>query len=259
VESYEYERREETVERRAFETVNGAFTMQDLPKADDESSYYITLTAMDSKGRATVTTAYLGDIYMRYGGSGDGTHRYQLIKKADPARALVTESNGNTRFDNQLYAYEDGEDVTFTLMDNDAPIEAMKGRVLYATVQDDFSDITLSETADTTLKFSEALVPNYQLTGAYFDGKHVFALENTYMSFNPHQRELAIEIEPDKGSYRPGEAMKVEATVTNAITGAAAANTEVVLSVVDEAVFAISEQNTNILRSLYQDIYWPHI
>lgn len=259
VDSYRYDRVEEIVGTREFATENGSYILEGLPVSDDEACYFVKLTAPDSKGRTVATTAYLGDIYSGYGSSSNGTHRYMLIKQAGPATAIVEEAYGETRFNSQLYNYEDGENVTYMLTDNDQPVENMQGRLLYGVAQDGFSNINVSGGEKLTLPFSEELLPNYIITGAYFDGKHIFALENTHMYFNPRQRELDIKLEPDKAAYRPADGMTVTATVTNKYTGKPAADTSVVISVVDEAVFAIQEQYPDILRSMYQSIYYPYI
>ncbi len=259
VESYRYEEREETVDTREFTTENGAFTMTDLPQADDESCYYVKLTTTDSRGRNVEAIAWLGSIYGRYGMNDDGTHRYQLMEKPDPSTGTVYENRGDMIFEDGRGQYEDDENSVFALLDNEMPVENMTGRLLYGVVQDSITNIATANTSEITLPFAGELLPNYLLTGAYFDGKHVFALENTYMYYNSRQRELEIELKPNKNSYRPAENMTVDATVKNAVTGAPAADTAVVLSVVDEAVFAIQEQYTDILSRMYQSVYYPFV
>lgn len=259
VDSFRYERREEVVDSREFATVNGGYTLEDLPVSDQDACYFVVLETDDSQGRNVRITAYLGDLYSRYGSSDNGTHTYTLVKQTDPEYAEMNESGGDVYMEQASSQFDDGESAEFLLLDNDLPLDGMQGRLLYGVVQDRFSNIAVTDAERFTLPFADSLLPNYLLTGAYFDGKHVFALENTYMNFNARRRELEIALDTDKESYRPADPLRVDATVTNAYTGKPAADTAVVLSVVDEAVFAIQEQYPNILQRIYAAVYYPYI
>lgn len=262
VNSYTYVEHNDIVDIRSFTTEAGKYMLKDLPLSDNENCYYLELITQDSKNRPVVTEVYLGSPYFYDEYQDDGTHRYILNKKAAVTADDAIEKNGKFYFSSINHVrsrFKDNENVTFVLEDNDTPVKEMKGRILYAVVQDNYSNITLTEQPEITLPFTEQLLPNYVVTGAYFDGKHVFALEDKYMHFSPEQRELDIKLETDKKSYRPADNMNVTATVKNKQSGKPVSDASVVISVVDEAIFALEEQSINILDSLYTSIYYPNI
>jgi len=257
VDAYQYHRHDDVVDTRTFSTVGGSYALETLPKSDNESCYYVALRTDDSRGRPVRSTVYLG---AEYGRDYDNrTHHYALTKLMDADSAPSMNGGEDVYYDMSDNGFTDDERVTFTLTDNGRPAGEAAGRILYGVVQDSFSLVGVSDKTETALSFSEDLVPNYILTGAYFDGKHVFALEDTYMYFDPSHRELEIELSTDKPSYRPADEMRVTAAVKNRHTGKPAAGAELVLSVVDEAIFAIAEQNADILGTLYKGIYYPRI
>ncbi len=75
-----------------------------------------------------------------------------------------------------------------------------------------------------------------------------------YMANN----SLKVEIIPEKTEYKPGDEVKVTVRVTDKNGNAAKAGTRVTLSVVDEACFALGEQNLDILSELFDSFRTPH-
>lgn len=259
-EMYTYTRHEERVEERNTATQNGTVQLGNLPAAGDGEYYYVKLSCIDSLSRPVSTTVYLGKVYEYYGMQDSGL-RYELRKtNEDPPFAIQDEFAQDSWY-YRYYgsAFYDGENTTFSLLANEEQVQQMPGSILYCVVQDQISNVGISNSSSFTVPFSENLLPNYVMTGAYFDGKHIYALENTQMYFDPVQRELEIELMTDKESYRPAESVTVTAVVRNKLTGEPAPDVSLVLSVVDEAVFAIREQYINILERLYQHTYWPNI
>ncbi len=259
VDSFTYKRHDDIVGTRTFTTSGGSYLMEDLPRSDNDNCYYVELQTQDSLGRTVTTTIYLGVFWDRYGVYQDGLHRYNLMKQPLNTDTAKTTPGVNDYYQDIFYTFQDGEATTFTLLDNDQPIENFSGRVLYGLAQQGFSNVGISGKPQVTIPFSESLLPNYLITGAYFDGKHVFALQDTHMRFNPEKRALEVTLATDKPAYSPGDTIDVTATVKEKATGAPAANANVVLSVVDEAVFAISEQDIHILNRIYDSIFYPFV
>ena len=69
-----------------------------------------------------------------------------------------------------------------------------------------------------------------------------------YIDFDEETRKADIDISTDKEEYKPGEEVKVK--VKTSIKGKAIKST-VNISVVNEATFAIQEDETNLLESIY--------
>ncbi len=260
VETFRYTRHDDVEKTWEFSTQNGSYTLTGLPRNDAESSYYLTLSTTDSTGKLVEYDIWLGAPYQAGGSSQDG-HLYVLDKDAEAAPADAYESASGISYDSftARSRFGDGEDVRFQLMDNDQKVESLTGRLLYVVVQDDFSHVTVTDAPQAELPFSEDLVPNYTITGAYFDGKHIFALEDRQMSFDPSARELDVRLETDQAAYAPGGEVTLTATVTEKATGKPAAGAELAVAVVDEAVFALREQDSDILHRLYRPVYYPTI
>ncbi len=260
-ESYDYKEHDDVVETRTVTTgADGMAVLTGLPQSDNDNCYYVVLRTPDTGERTVETTAYLGMLYER--GQNDGIHQYVLNKVVDPNAADLNDLGGDEatwRLNQIRSQFMDEEAVTFQLEDNTAAVAGFTGRILYSVVQDGFSRTAVISDARFTLPFEEGLLPNYVITGAYFDGKHVYALDNKYMYFDPKQRELEVELTADRESYHPADTATVTATVKQKATGQPVKNASVVLAVVDEAIFAIKEQQIDILDSLYESVYHPNL
>ena len=257
--SYKYERHDDLLSTSTFTTKDGAFIIDNLPKPTNDSTHYIVLTTKDSRGRNVSSRVYLGGIYESYYGYDDGIHRYSLTTQPKPDE--ISDDGGNPDIYHYWYSdeFEDNETLRFDLRNNSELVEEKTGRILSFVVQDDIIKPTVTAGNEVVVPYDEALLPNYVLTGAYFDGKHIFMLSDTYLFYSPVQRELEIEIIPQNESYAPGETVRAEVIVKNAYSGKVSPNTTVLLSVVDEAIFALYEQYTDLLADLYRDVYWPEI
>lgn len=260
VETYTYNKHDDIVETYTLRTVGGTALLENLPESTGDASYYVILSCKDTQSRIVEYRVYLGADYSRYGYTASNM-RYEL-RKLTSEQDIVTDpyyKGAEPYYYIDRTRFRDGESVGFALYQNDTAIQNAPGRILYSIVQDKIDNAHVSQSGQVTVPFAESLLPNYVITGAYFDGKHVYELNNTHMYFNPEDRQLDISLVPDKTSYAPGENITVRALVTNEATGLAAPNVSLVLSAVDEAVFAISEQYTNILQSIYQSVYYPSI
>jgi len=75
------------------------------------------------------------------------------------------------------------------------------------------------------------------------------------ISFNPAERGLNIDIAPDKERYQPGDLAKLDLTVTDQ-HGAAQKDTEINVSVVDEALFLLegAGHTPDMLQAVYTSV-----
>ena len=261
-EAYSYNRKDDIIKTLDIKTAaDGTGVIKGLPKSDRESFYYVIIKTEDQNANTVETRAYLGADYGR-GYNVDGNDHYVLSKQLATADIDLNKQDFDSsdgRMSELIREFKDNESVSFALEKNDEPITKFKGHILYTVVQGDYASTAVTDSAQFTLPFNERYVPNYIITGAYFDGEHIYALEDRYMYFNPEARELEVTLTTDKKSYSPADTMEVTATVKNKATGQLAADTAVVLSVVDEAVFALEEQSIDILSSLYTGVYYPTI
>jgi len=270
--SYRYERREEILETRTIHTQGGSYTLRNLPAPAMREHISVKLRTNDSRGRTVEERVNIwpgGARFFNMGHEDYGIHRYSLTLNHDPEFDDPDEEEDADiwwgwgpewwRFYGNRNSFVDGQNTTFSLRNNAHVVEETSGFILSAVVQDGFSSVSVTQGNQVAVPYAESLLPNYILTGAFFDGRHIFDLGNTYMGFNPERRELEITLEPDRQVYAPGSEMRVSVSVVDAFTGQPAANTVVLLSVVDEAIFAVREQHTNLIASLYRDIFFPRI
>lgn len=239
VPTYEYESHEEVVNAFDFVTENGVATLTDLPVGDEDNTYEIILSLVDSSGQLVVTTCYLG----RFAGwdSYEQNHSFKFEN------------------DNEMYMYfpfTNGETLSFQLRDNNRPVTG--GRILTFLSDSQFMNTTVLEDTQFTLRTNSDMLPNKNLSGAYFDGKHVFPVLTQSLKYNSEAHSIRLRVSTDKESYAPGETAAVTILAENP-DGKPAVGASVLLSVVDEAAFSMSEQTVDTLGSLYRDIYFPWI
>lgn len=234
---YTYDYREEVVGTYKVKTVNGKATLE-LPLEYDDSSYHINISYKDSQGRYVSDTDY---IYSgRYSRNEYKKHYYNFEVDDD--------------------TFTEGQTLNFSLLDNYSPAEYNGGRIFYAINKEEFVDYNVADKAEFSHTMTAEYIPCARISGAYFDGKHIYTI-NQYdyssLQFDPKEREYTVSVGSDKDSYKPGE--KAIITV-RAVTkdGKPAANATVSLSVVDEAAFAVADQTADPLGGIYSFVWYPN-
>ena len=229
---YEYKYHEDVILTETFTTENGKYAV-DIP--DKDGSYYIDLEWKDSAGRITKDEYYV--------------YNYDYN----------TEENQEKRFNftTDKTEFTENEAIKFSLRNNYDPYEG-EGRVLLQLHGTEFDDYAVYEGTSFSHIMTAECIPTVTAIGAYFDGRHVYPIYEDYyyseLSFNPEEREIVLDIMPDKEKYTPGESAAITVTAKdkngNIISGAS-----VVLSVADEASFAVANQSADPLNEIYKDIY----
>lgn len=242
VTTYDYTRHEEKVSTTTFTTSGGSYVWDDLPLSDDESTYYIILEGRDLTGRLVQEKIYLG-YEMEYW--DQSLKRFSFVKR------------GAENDYDQRHLFDESQVCIFDVYGNGEPVN--QGKILWAIVQDNIKSYYTSDTAQFTVDFAEELVPNYILAGAYFDGSYIYPIARTNMQFDPKNRALELEITPDQEQYAPGDTARVDVKARYKSSGLPASGASLSLSVVDEAVFAIREQEPTPLSDLYRGVYYPYL
>lgn len=229
---YEYKYRNETVQTGTFTTKNGKHVI-DIP--DKEGSYQIDLEWKDSKGRTTTDSHYVSGYNNSYNESQEKRFTFSTNKSE----------------------FKENEAIKFSLENNYEPYEG-EGRVLLQLHGTEFDDYAVYDGTSFSHVMTAECIPNVTAIGAYFDGRHVYPIYEDYyysdLSFNPEEREIVLEISPDKEKYAPGEKAVVTVTAKDK-NGNVMSDADVVLSVADEASFAIANQIADPLNEIYRDIY----
>ncbi len=239
---YDYRRHDDAVTSYTVTPgPDGTVKLENLPASDAEASYYLEITYKDSKGRNTEETLWLGwDYYYNY----YGTKNYSLQKTGVPENNWLA-----------LNSFTENEAVLLELLENGRP--KAEGKILFVTNQTDLKQVRVVEGGKIAMAYDAGNIPNIVVSGAYLDPEgRIYPIAASLLQFNPESRALSLQITPDKESYKHGEQANLEVTVTERATGKPAARAAVSVSIVDEAIFAMGEDQANILSSLYESRFY---
>ncbi len=250
-------RTQETLENQyTVNTLNGKATLSNLPNPKNgEQYYYIELKCQDTAGLKITDSVYIGYYENREDYMSDlKYYRYANMKENE------NDYVGQYRYwynDGSNASYEIGESVDIQMLENSKPAPA-QGTMLYTILQDKIIDMGVAA-GQSTFSFTEAEkhLPNITIAGAYFDGRHVYPVSACEATFNPEAREVDITVTPDKPDYRPGD--EVSLAITAKGKDGKPVQGDMVVSVADEAVFAIAPQYADPVQSLYQSVYYYNI
>ncbi|MDE6592709.1 MAG: Ig-like domain-containing protein [Oscillospiraceae bacterium] len=254
---YEYKYHDEKVGTFTVKTVNGKGVFEGI-EFDNKSSYSGTLKWTDTYGNKCTDYVWLKNpnIPDRYDRS-ESTYNYF---------SLLASKN----------SFKENESIHFDLRNNYSNADSTEfDKIFYTVSQFDFISLNVVKGISFDCKMTADCIPNVQINGAYFDGRHIYPLhsldysdydwgnENYYyyyggLSFDSSERNLDITISADKETYSPGDEVKITVKAAD-INGKPAANASVSLSVVDEAVFAIAPQNPNPRYNLYRSLSIPWV
>ncbi len=243
VPEYDYEYVEEVVEIFNVTTdENGEAVIKDLPMSGiDDINYFIKLNFTDTKGDNFADKVYLHRPYENF-----------EIYYMDKSDYLIESPNISPDQDDYL----DTPDTIEFVPNEIIPLsisqlsDDMSGNIMLSSYQFDYLSTELYTSPDIELALSEENIPKFQLTGAYFDGKYIHPLNSIDFELILEERALDVTLATDKESYKPSEEAKVE-VIVNDREGQAVANATVALSLVDEAVFALRENDPDFLNTFY--------
>ena len=260
VDKYQYERQDSIVDAFRIETENGRFVSQVLPYPEEEHAYYyieIVLTTPD--GQQLRETCYTpGERYYYWDSNRDLYQSYSFQQNYDEGR--LNENGYIEEYYDGDYYYYGGwrayrslfEQANISLI-NQKEETPIAGRILYSVVGQKTYSYNISESLNFNLDFLPEYSPNVLVLGAYFDGRHIFTVEPTTMAYHFQDSELIIEVTPDKDRYRPGEEVTLDLRITDRLGQGQAAH--YLVSVADEAAFAVMDQSVQPLSSIYSTFY----
>ena len=128
------------------------------------------------------------------------------------------------------------------------------GKLLLISAQENILTTKITDKNEIEYKFEEKDFPGCKITSAYYyDGKF-YRMPIYYYDFNEETRKVDIDIKSDKTEYKPGDEVNLTIKTTN---NNKPIKTFVNISVVNEAVFAVQEDSTEIVSTIYQDPEYP--
>ncbi|MDQ2085784.1 dockerin type I domain-containing protein [Herbivorax sp. ANBcel31] len=198
----------------------------DAPEIKD-SYYTAEINCVDNSGRDMSYSIYIGK---RIDYSGYNNHdRYSLDSDKDN--------------------YRIGEDVElqYTFGNENLP----EGDYVYILSQNGMVDYETSNSSTHTFEFIKEYMPNVHVTAVYFTGRSYVA-KSKRINYEIEEKNLIIEGETDKDSYKPGETVNLNVNVTD--TDGNPVKSTVNASIVDEAFFSLKDQNINVLNDLFANV-----
>lgn len=215
-----------------------------------ERSYEIRLRMKDDAGHDAFLVSYLYN-----SGSYDPNSNvdwYSLrdtLEKTDPVKLS--------------YGYKVGEQVNLEMYKNDLPLQNTTGSILFTELQSGLKKYRVQANPLYSFTFGEDSIPNVYVSAVYFDGqKYQEIAEGTYRTnimFDSREREIKVNLNTDKASYKPGDSITVSLeTLDKSGKGHPA---KVNISVIDEAYLALVFGNGNMHNyaavNPLQSIYAP--
>ena len=233
VDTYDYELVEEIAEQVDFTTVNGYAKTKDFTLEKLEYGWYTAkIEYNDENGQYLAEEIHLGrETWPRMYGS-------------------------NYYFESAGDALSIGEKTTLQLKSPDNT-SVSSGRLLCTVVGDALLSAQVETDGVFDFTFTRDCVPNVWVFAAYFDGMHVNVVPSCWFEYKVEDQALSIEITPSKERYAPGEEGSARIEVRD--RDGNPVQTNFVLSIVDEAAFAVMEQEERPLARLYAWRRYPNI
>ncbi|GKX29967.1 hypothetical protein SH1V18_24470 [Vallitalea longa] len=233
---YEYYTEKTTVKKVSLVTDKDgkAEIKLDLPELED-CYYTAELNSVDSNGRKMEFKSYFGrHIISNPDKEPHKYDRYMLISDKDK--------------------YDVDEEMDIKFVNNEDLLE--KGNYLYVTAQNGIKEYELSNSPEYKKTFDKKYVPNVDIMGVYFNGKTYIEAEDFSPRLNYNMNKINFTAKTDKENYKPGDickvSLKAEMANVEKNKNVPVKDVYVNVSLVDEALLKLSDNNVDTLEELYQ-------
>ncbi|MCL2461308.1 MAG: Ig-like domain-containing protein, partial [Defluviitaleaceae bacterium] len=248
VDKYDYNLQTEDYQTIDAQLKNGALELTGLPVSDYSAGVYYTATARytDTAGRGVSVEIPLSSYVYNPVSSSPATRSYYFMsKRANDTDYMSYGTNLSVGETGSIRMGYDGM----------APDENLPGKMLTIVTRDTVLDTSVGDPNGSPLTFNEGWISNVVVYGAYFDGKHMYAVRNPMgIYYDSTERGLNFDVTFDKDKYDPGD--EVTATVKVTDVNGNPKQAMVNMSVVDEAVFGPNPNDASFLSSLYWSVYY---
>jgi len=232
---YSYSLEEKFVKKDSVNTdANGEALFEFSP--ENEKQYRIVFTTYDRNKRITKKINYA------YGSSSSWFDDYRWGE--DMTLVDLTENKNN---------YKVGDKVSLQIQNSakSSPPAGDKKFLFYRLIGgiDSYKTDNYPTYDDT---FQNAYIPNVSVTGVWFDGKIFHETWPANLSFDSEEKRLTINTKTNKEQYRPGEEVNLSILIKDKDNKPKQA--EVNISALDEAVYMLNPEETDIVNDLYRDV-----
>lgn len=143
-----------------------------------------------------------------------------------------------------------GKPYRFDLLLDSEPVES-GGRVLYTVIQNGVYEYGVAGSSF-QLPYRVAYGKSVRLIAAYFDGVQTTYVKQLDLYSSDESLKIDLDVTPDRDSYRPGDSVSLQVKATDYLGRGVAG--DLCVAVVDESIFALSEQPLDTLYDLYYDM-----
>lgn len=226
---------------------------------DKNYSYQIELVFKDLAGRKVVEKMYVYDDY--YGLNEQGYYYSDNRRSSDRVYDTNVDISRYYMYRYLLkhneYECKPGTPVNFKLsevVEKATRDIANSGKVLTVAFKEQISDTNVVSDNNISYTFKDKDFPGCKITSAYFVNGKFYRMPIEYFDFDENNKKAEVQITSDKEEYKPGEEVKLK---VKTLKDGKAIKSFVNISVVNEAVFEIEDDITNILEAIYEDKDYP--
>ncbi|KKQ28136.1 MAG: Alpha-2-macroglobulin domain protein [Candidatus Magasanikbacteria bacterium GW2011_GWC2_37_14] len=239
--TYKYDREEKVVDNFSAQTDSqGNYSYE--RNVEPDTSYIVRLKFFGRNGLYDMNSSYLyyynGTSYSYY---NNNNYKYYHLQVGD----------------NDSKKYLAGENVSVKFLENDDLLPGGENRFLYTQLQNGLQEYQVVNEPIYNFTFEKRDVPNINLSAVHFNGKSYDVIDSGYNSavvwYDYSEKDLKIKLSTDKEKYKPGEEVKMTVSVTDKNDRPVEA--EVNLNLVDEAFYAVQDEQVSPIESLYARVY----
>ncbi len=233
VETYNYNRVERQVEKFTAETLGGVYQFN--YQFAQEADYEIIVETTDTRGNIVVHSNVVRRFMNDY---NDFAESIYTLEEADENK----------------YNYRINDEISLKLMKNGlAARELNEDRLLMLKLKDGLRDYSISDKTENSYTFKKEDIPNFYYEAAYFDGKRIYLTGIKGILYDYSEKNIKIDAVADKSHYKPGDTAKLNFTVKDKKGNPLKASLNI--SIVDEAMFALSDQFVDTAESVYSYVF----
>lgn len=238
--TYHYDRVEKLLNNFSI-TTNNSGQAEYTFNMDPGKFYQVNLQATGSNNRNAHASVY---VYGVAGSYPQNSNYYHL----ESQKSAEESYNPNLAF-----TYKENEQVQLKLMRGDEELPSGNiNKYLYTLAQRGLKDYQVKDSPTLEFKYNSQYIPNLQAKAIYFDG---FTYHESYVRdlyFDKNERKLNVEISYGKEYYQPGEEAEIKVKITD--QQGRGKESAVNINLVDEALYDLVDQHTDLLTSLYRHL-----
>jgi len=229
VETFEYNTVKTLVSSESAVTLDGVYEFN--YDFEDFKDYEIIVETTDTRGNNIVYSTY------------ENRFRYESYNYDDIYYTLEETTKDK-------YNYRVNEEINLQLNKNGVAVDEINGdRMLMLKLKNGLQEYTISDKTNNKFRFKNEDIPNFYYEAIYFDGSQIYLAGMKGIYYDYTEKELNITVTPDKDYYKPGETVNLAFTVKDKSGRPVSAKLNI--SIVDEAMFALRDQDVNTAQSIY--------